>query len=460
MSKKSFFIVISAVFMFLGCGGNKNKEEAEKPDTGNTEAVTDTDLADTGDTEAVTDTEPTDTEVGPDEDNTELTDTEAGPDEDNTDTGNITHDGCTTTESYGTNSLTRKETSEICYEKIIERSCYKSMNPDSELIESILQNWRYKKIVFNKESCKELYGSETVECPDFIPDFFKFSELAGCEIHTVDPNTSCSAPCYDLYFSTNDEYFQKASFEEFGTKYIRSVSSDGLVEFSSTIEYNGSISAAFGWVEKGADGTEIKKGVSIGMKIVDTRSDKCKDQEGKLYYEGDLIPEKCGILVCSENGWKISSDTKCRMCNLEESKTKYWECYDGSLLEWCNCVEDEETSKEWGEERGKWSCIDRIDLQCPPRIEECEDSEGRIYQHNEKIASECDYVYCTYNGWQTSVPHRRCNFSCTDFIGEKQSWVCADGVTEVDWCECVEDEEGGGIFTCIERADLNCPGGK
>ena len=448
MTRKSFLALVSAlafVFMFTACGNNKNKEEAEKPDIGNTEAVTDTDPADTGDTEAVTDTDPTDT-----------SDTEVVPDEDNTDTGNITHDGCTTTESYGTNSLKRKDPSEICYEKITERSCYKSMNPDSELIESILQSWQYKKIVFNKESCKELYGSETVECPDFIPEFFVFSKLEGCEIHTVDPNSACAAPCYDLYFSTNDEYFQKASFEEFGTKYIRSVSSDGLVGFSSTIEYNGSISAAFSWIEKGTEGTEIKKGVSIGMKIVDTRPDKCKDQEGKLYYEGDLIPEKCGILVCSENGWKIYYDNRpeCRKCRLDEAKPKYWECYDGSQKEWCNCVE----SEEYGDGYGKWSCIDGINLQCPPRVEECEDSEGRIYQHNEKIASECDYVYCTYNGWRPSGSYH-CNFSCTD-IGEKLNWLCADGVTEVDWCECAGSEEDGGIFTCIERADLNCTGGK
>lgn len=442
MTKKAFLTLVSTVllvFMLTGCGSDK-KKEAEKPDTGDTEAVTNTDPAETGDTEVVPDADPTDTE--------------AGPDEDNTDSENITHDGCTTTESYGTNSLTRKDPSEICYEKIIESSCYKSMNSDSELIESIMQSWQYKKLVFNKESCKDLYGSETLECPDFIPDFFNFSKLAGCEIHTVDPNSDCAAPCYDLYFSTNDEYFQKASFEEFGTKYIKSVSSDGLVGFSSIIEYNGSISAAFGWIEKGADGTEIKKGVNIGMKIVDTRPDKCKDQEGKLYYEGDLIPEKCGILVCSENGWKIYYDNRpeCRMCRLDEAEPKYWGCYDGSQKEWCNCVE----SEEYGDGYGKWSCIDRIDLQCPPRIEECEDSEGRIYQHNEKIASECDYVYCTYNGWRPSGSYH-CNFSCTNFIGEKLSWVCADGVTEVEWCECAEDEEGGGIFTCIERADLNCP---
>ena len=442
MTKKAFLTLVSTVllvFMLIGCGSDK-KKEAEKPDTGDTEAVTNTDPAETGDTEVVPDADPTDTE--------------AGPDEDNTDSENITHDGCTTTESYGTNSLTRKDPSEICYEKIIESSCYKSMNSDSELIESIMQSWQYKKLVFNKESCKDLYGSETLECPDFIPDFFNFSKLAGCEIHTVDPNSDCAAPCYDLYFSTNDEYFQKASFEEFGTKYIKSVSSDGLVGFSSIIEYNGSISAAFGWIEKGADGTEIKKGVNIGMKIVDTRPDKCKDQEGKLYYEGDLIPEKCGILVCSENGWKIYYDNRpeCRMCRLDETEPKYWGCYDGSQKEWCNCVE----SEEYGDGYGKWSCIDRIDLQCPPRIEECEDSEGRIYQHNEKIASECDYVYCTYNGWRPSGSYH-CNFSCTNFIGEKLSWVCADGVTEVEWCECAEDEEGGGIFTCIERADLNCP---
>ena len=445
MTKKSFLALVSALALLLiltGCDNNKNKEEAEKP-----EDVSDADQIDAGDIETAPDEYSTDAET----DNDEMF-----PDVDMEDW----QDGeCVKTESYGVNSLTRKETSEICYEKITE-SCYNNTNSTSLLLENVLEDWQYKEIVFNKERCSDFYSSETVECPDFIPEIWKLSEIVGCEIHTVNPYTACYAPCYDLYFSTNDEYFPKVSVEE-SIFNIHSVSSDSAVAFYSTIDYKSKISASFIWIEKGVDGTEIKKGVSIGMKIVDTRPDKCKDQEGTQYYEGDLIPEKCGTLICSENGWEIHYDNspECKVCKFEESTTRYWRCYDDSLLEWCNCVEDEETSEKLGKEYGKWSCINRVDLQCPPRIEECEDSEGRIYQHNDKIASECDYVYCTYNGWRPTGEHE-CNFSCTNFIGEELSWVCADGVTEVDWCECVEDEGGGGIFTCIERADLNCPGGK
>ena len=451
MIKKSFLTIVFAValvLVFVSCGNDK--KEPGKTDTGDTETVADADSADTGDSEIV-----------PDEDKTDTSDSETVPDEDNdadTDTDMLPPDGCTTTESYGVNSLTKKEVAGICYEKITERSCYKSMNSVSELIENILDDWQYKKIVFNKEYCTDLYSSEIVECPDFIPEFWKLSELVGCEIYTVDPYSACYAPCYNLYFTTNDEYFPKVSVEE-SIFNINSKSIDGAVGFYSTIDYNSKISAFFAWFEKGTEGVELKKGVNIAMEIVDTRPDKCKDSEGRQYYEGDLIPEKCGILVCSENGWKISYDNspECRMCRLDEAKTKYWRCYDDSMIEWCNCVEDDETSDKWGEEWGKWSCIDRIDLQCPPRIEKCEDSEGRIYQHNDKIALECDYVYCTYNGWQTSGEPPLCELTCPNIIGEKRKWLCADGVTEVDWCECVEDEEFGGIWTYIERADLNCP---
>lgn len=199
MSKESFFIVISAIFIFLGCGSN---------------------------------------------------------------------DSCTTRHSYGVNSLTRKESAEICYEKIAGSSCYS--NYSSEQVESIIHGWQDKKFVFHKDTCKDLKEPDkTVGCPDFIPDFLKFSKLDGCEIYAVDPQTSCDAPCYDLYFSTNNEYFPKASFEEFGEKYINSVSSDGLVKFASTIELNGSTSAFFVWSEKAEDGSEIEKGVRVYMKIVD-----------------------------------------------------------------------------------------------------------------------------------------------------------------------------------------------
>lgn len=80
MTKKSILALVSAVFLVLmlaACGNNdKNKEESENTDTGDTEAITDTDPADTGDTETVPDEEPAETE-----------DTEIVPDEDNTDTG-------------------------------------------------------------------------------------------------------------------------------------------------------------------------------------------------------------------------------------------------------------------------------------------------------------------------------------------------------------------------------------
>ena len=376
---------------------------------------------------------------------------------------NITKDGCTIGKSFGTHSLTRKDVAQTCVKEIAAAlfpECGWQSSEESAS-DHIAKLQRFE-VTFGSE-CKDKNGEQTVECPDFVPKSLKLTKLSGCEVYSIDPHTNCIAPCANLYFSTDNNFFRTVfagsgySQDDNSYDFIKS-SGEGGVSLESKFKI-GVNKAIFSWSEKGADGTESKKEISVEMVIVDP--DKCKDREGKQYNEGDLIPEKCGILVCEGTGWEIYYDhwTECRACRLDESETKYWGCYDDSRVEWCNCVKNEETSKELGEEWGKWSCIDRADLQCPPRIEECEDSEGRIYQHNDKIASECDYVYCTYNGWRPTG-ERECNFSCTNFIGEKQSWVCADGVTEVDWCECVEDEEGGGIFTCIERADLNCPNGK
>ncbi len=191
------------------------------------------------------------------------------------------------------------------------------------------------------------------------------------------------------------------------------------------------------------------------MEIADP--DKCKDSEGRQYYEGDLIAQGCGIMVCEETGWEIYYDHRpeCTGCNPATSGTKNWRCPDDTtVLEWCSCEKNEDSSEG---SYGKWNCIDRIDLQCPPRVEECEDSEGRKYKRGDKIALECDEVYCTAAGWHPTGDPLICDVLCPDSIGDKKNWLCADGVTEVDWCECVTDEETGGKWICPDRVDLNCP---
>ena len=88
----------------------------------------------------------------------------------------------------------------------------------------------------------------------------------------------------------------------------------------------------------------------------------------------------------------------------------------------------------------------------------CEDSEGRKYKAGEKISKECYMMECHYSQWHKSGGGGgyQCE-SCA--VGIKWQWLCADGVTRVDWCECVKDSESqfGSRFSCIERADLNCP---
>ncbi len=84
---------------------------------------------------------------------------------------------------------------------------------------------------------------------------------------------------------------------------------------------------------------------------------------------------------------------------------------------------------------------------------QCEDSEGRKYNKGDSISHECRAAYCCdYGDW--CEEEMECD-GCV--VGDKKKWICADGVTEVDWCECVEDEESGSKWNCVERADLNCP---
>lgn len=271
MIKTVFLTLVSAVllvFMFIGCGSDK--KESDKPDTGDTEAVTDTDPTDTGDTETVPDEDPTDTD-----------DIEVVPDEDNNE--NDPGDGCTTSESYGKNFLTRDNVPEICYEKIAGSECYEGATPYN--VEHLVKKLQGYEFVFNREECRDLNEKDEsgnyklIPCPDFIPEKFKLSQFAGCEIYTVLPDFDCIAPCPDIYFSTDNDYFKTVSYTssyknsaDKDKMNLNSLSSDGKITFSSGYyAYDNSRRTTFSWSEKAEDGTEIEKKVSVEM-IVDVNS--------------------------------------------------------------------------------------------------------------------------------------------------------------------------------------------
>lgn len=90
---------------------------------------------------------------------------------------------------------------------------------------------------------------------------------------------------------------------------------------------------------------------------------------------------------------------------------------------------------------------------------QCEDSEGRKYNEGAMISSECKAAYCSDGDWvEDDVTCYGCRGKENGYeIGEIMKWVCTDGVTEVDWCKCFEDEEYGSVWRCRERVDLNCP---
>ena len=447
MTKKLLLTLVSAlflVFMLTGCGDKKD----DTTDTGDTAA--DADSTDTGDTAA-------------DADNTDTGDTGNDTDADNSDTDevepdSVTKEGCTTKSSYGSHSL-KKDLSSACIHAIAEALYPECGWQNSEESTSSHIAFLQRLDVSFSEECKDINDeNKSVKCPDFVPKSLKLTKLDGCNVYSIDPDTACIAPCADLYFLTDNDTFKTVYagsgyiYDDFHN-FIKS-SGEGGVSLESIYEI-GTNEAFFTWIEKAGDGTKTEKKISVEMEITDP--DKCKDSEGRQYYEGDLIPEKCGIMVCEEKGWAVYNNHRleCTGCDPATSGTRNWKCSDETtILEWCTCEKNEDSSEG---SYGKWSCIDRIDLQCPPRVEECEDSEGRKYQREERIALECDEVYCTAAGWRPTGDPLLCDVSCPDSIGEKVSWRCNDGVSEVDWCECVPDEETGGKWICPDRVDLNCP---
>ena len=172
---------------------------------------------------------------------------------------------------------------------------------------------------------------------------------------------------------------------------------------------------------------------------------QCEDSEGRIYNKGDSISHECRAAYCCDYGDWCEEEMECDGCVVGDNKK--WMCADGvTEVDWCECVEDEESGS-------KWNCVERADLTCG-EPKQCKDSEGRKYNEGDKIPDECLIATCMEGSWTKDAVE--CS-PCGTEIGTKMEWTCADGVTKVDWCECVEDEESGSKWNCVERADLNCP---
>jgi hypothetical protein len=283
---------------------------------------------------------------------------------------------CTVTKSYGTNSFT-KDAANTCVKKLAGATCYE--NSSKEDIANIVAGLQKYELVFNKKKCYDFYEKDEsdnykrVECPDIIPEKIKISQLSGCNIYYDGDNehTDCITPCPDIYFSTDNDLFKTVAYkDDWGDLAWFSQSADGKASFSSSLDYQKARHTIFSWHEAAEDGTEIRKSVRIDMKIIDSATveseenkvlAQCEDNEGRIYHEGDLISDKCGALICSENGWDTYYNTECYVScdpNGGVVEIRYWTCPDGSDLEWCFCEEDEEYGS-------KLRCVKRIDLQCP-----------------------------------------------------------------------------------------------
>ena len=124
-----------------------------------------------------------------------------------------------------------------------------------------------------------------------------------------------------------------------------------------------------------------------------------------------------------------------------------------SLFIFAGCGSDKEEKKD---EPADTDTTDQdvIETNDEDAKKQCEDNEGRVYSEGDRISDKCLEAYCCDGEW--CEDEVECDGCWGKEIGDKMEWTCADGVTKVDWCECVEDEAVGSTWNCIERADLTC----
>lgn len=193
---------------------------------------------------------------------------------------------CTTGKSFGTRSLTKKDTAQTCFKELAEANfveCDWKRKDENETAKRIAY-WQTLKITFGKE-CKE--KDQSVECPDFIPESMTLTKLSGCEVYTVDPQTDCMAPCADFYFSTGDDTFHTVYIGGFAEAiFIKSSDKIKKASFSSSM-HTGSNNAVFTWSEKDADGNKIEKEVSVTMEVTDPNA-----VEEEPFVDEDSLPDE------------------------------------------------------------------------------------------------------------------------------------------------------------------------
>jgi len=281
---------------------------------------------------------------------------------------------CTVTKSYGTNSFT-KDTANTCVTKLAGATCYK--NSSQEDIANIVTGLQKYELVFNKKKCYDFYEKDEfdnykrVECPDIIPKKIKILQLSGCNIYYDGDNehTGCETPCPEIYFSTDNDMFKTVAYkDDWGDLAWFSQSADGKTSFSSSLDYQKARHTIFSWHETAEDGREIEKSVRIEMETGNSdtpeNEDKvlaqCEDSEGRIYKEGDKIPDECRIMTCSSDGNWVPHQINCYgECDAEISDQMDWTCSDEATdIHWCTCVEDEEFGS-------RWNCVERPDLNCP-----------------------------------------------------------------------------------------------
>ncbi|MBP5406719.1 hypothetical protein J6Z19_06190 [bacterium] len=177
--------VISATFLFFGCGdSHKNKVD----------------------------------------DDDYLADTEATDDSDS-DSNSETYGGgdCNVRISYGSTSLIRDNGSvfDDCVRESIHGYCIFNAT-------ELLSKLQKTTIVFKKSG----------EHPDFIPNAINLSQLTGCNIYrsydTPDDTSNCLVDCPQYYFSTDNEIFKFVEYQ----KYDHYASSNEAHFYSKNTEKN------------------------------------------------------------------------------------------------------------------------------------------------------------------------------------------------------------------------------
>ena len=203
--------------------------------------------------------------------------------------------------------------------------------------------------------------------------------------------------------------------------------------------------------------------LSQECRIGDKKSYKCED--GSLVPWCECLSKSSTSDLTGKGSWVciISPENQCTQGNCEVGEELPYECPDGKEVPWCECIKLDanidvtDTSKD-----GRWSCIKSPETNCSPA--QCRVGDKKLYECSDgQMVPWCECLADDSNGygrWSCiKSPENQCDAGeCK--LGDKREYECKDG-SLVPWCECVKDSASGKTrWSCIKSPEVQCKSGE